>query len=129
MKQNRELLAALCALLLALAFTPVYSQVYHIDPNSTRGLVPDNITNATSAAASVLDISNNNSQVFKVLISTDNAHWQQDSVKARDKKEFTCKELYVKIYTTTTKYKYYRLLQGYAYSITWDREGQLWVLR
>jgi len=100
---------------------------YHSDPNIPQSSVPDN---TSKPAATGLVITNNTTQDFSVLVSTDNTKWNTVPIKANGGTlQYTEKIVYVKIYTTADKFKYYKLLSGFSYAIAWDSTNQLWTLQ
>jgi hypothetical protein len=108
---------------------PAVAPVFHMDPNAR--LVPDDVKDApdNAAFANKIVIWNGYTKTVTYLSSTDKVKWDTVKLTGPSSKIYNSTNIFVKIYTSATKFNYYNITSASVYSILYDKVGKAWTLR
>ena len=102
--------------------------IYHIDPNNTNGMIPDNSRRARTTATDI-KLSNDYSQNISIILSDNNKDWDTTKILANSSLLYKVPTKYLKIYTSTDVFSFVKLTLGNSYSIYWDNSKKKWDVR
>jgi hypothetical protein len=126
MKTNSFFL--LTCIFMALPYFSNGQTVYHVDPNATYGMNPDNMR-STSTTINGIKLTNDYAKDISILLSDNGTSWDTTKIPGSAILSYTSSVKYIRIFTSVNNFVYYKLTSGNAYDIYWNKEKNRWDVK
>lgn len=126
MKTNNFFLI-LC-IFMTLPYFSIGQTIYHVDPNATYGMNPDNIR-TTSAPISGIKLTNDYAKDISILLSDNGTSWDTTKIPGSAILSYTSSVKYIKIFTSARNSVFYKLTSGNSYYIYWNKDKNRWDVK